>query len=622
MAFLLRQISHSAEGREIVRESRIDDDLLRIGRDPSSDIKLTDLAVSLHHLVLERISEGQIGVSSTEGQSFDLNGSSVTFGRIDLASGGDIRIASHLLRVMPAPSGARDVEIVLERVTDADASAPKIDESKFSLGSVMPGKRATAWVFSFLVLGLFLAWPIKSYFDQRQARAAETQVAAGSGAGVGAGAAIYHADSSWSSGPLSQSHAFLGDNCTACHAKPFVAVRDSSCTECHTDIHDHADPFRMARSQPDLTSWGRFELAMKETFNLPAGRCVDCHTEHEGAQLMPMTAQRFCSDCHADLDAKLPDTRLPDAGDFGTSHPQFRPAVIANWSGDKPRFQRVTLGPNVKDVSNLKFPHDMHLSTTNGVAQMARRLGAQYGFEGAGLGCADCHDATPDGVRFQPVNMEEDCQMCHSLAFDESGGTVRTLRHGDPAQVIADLRDFYRARVPNPPATLGGMARRRPGDEMALRNMRQFQIGQGPSRAAAAIRSVFSAGGACYDCHQVEAPAPGSMAYQIQPVAFPVRYMRGGWFDHAPHNQYDCASCHKADTSSSATDLLLPDLASCRTCHGGEASAADVPSSCAMCHDYHMDPNMPSMLIRQRVRGKKENSSVPETARPLTTASR
>ena len=32
---------------------------------------------------------------------------------------------------------------------------------------------------------------------------------------------------------------------------------------------------------------------------------------------------------------------------------------------------------------------------------------------------------TLHGVRFQPVNMEEDCGMCHSLAFDTSGGTLR-----------------------------------------------------------------------------------------------------------------------------------------------------------------------------------------------------
>jgi len=60
----------------------------------------------------------------------------------------------------------------------------------------------------------------------------------------------------------------------------------------------------------------------------------------------------------------------------------------------------------------------------------------------------------------------------------------------------------------------------------------------------------------------------------------------------------------------SSSDVLLPDLASCRTCHGGEASAKAVPSSCAMCHDYHMDSGSPSMLIRQRIRGKKRDQAI------------
>jgi hypothetical protein len=54
----------------------------------------------------------------------------------------------------------------------------------------------------------------------------------------------------------------------------------------------------------------------------------------------------------------------------------------------------------------------------------------------------------------------------------------------------------------------------------------------------------------------------------------------------------------------------------CRECHGGETTAKDVPSGCAMCHDFHMDQGAPSMLIRQRVRGKRQNTDVIASARP------
>ena len=602
MAFLLRTISRSAEGRQIVRSRRIEGDQLTIGRAPECDVHLTDLAVALRHAAVERMGD-RIAVSVGEGLTVELNGRKVKQGRIELGTGGDILIASHLLRFMPTPAGSDEIAVDVERVTESEVKLRRGDERMFSLASAMPSKRAGAWLLSLLVLGVFLAWPIKAYYDRQQ-----QQVAGGK----------FHPDTMWSSGKLSQVHASLEDNCEACHVKAFEAVRDESCKACHTKVHDHADPFRLARAQPDLDRWGRIELAFKETFDIPTGRCVECHTEHEGPQQMPATAQRFCSDCHQTLKDKLPDTKLPNAGDFGSSHPEFRPAVLTRWNGDRPLMQRVSLAQRPQEMSNLKFPHAMHLSKTNGVAQMARRLAGDHGF-GQSLGCADCHDADPSGTRFQPVNMEQDCAMCHSLDFKREGGLVRTLRHGQPEQVVADLRDFYRGNAVSRPINFGSTPRRRPGEVMEARTRFQFARGAGnPARAEQAIRAVFSAGGACYDCHQVQAPGGRSLKFKIRPVAFPVRYMHNGWFDHKPHEQEKCESCHKAETSNSASDLLLPDLASCRTCHGGEGSHSDVPSSCAMCHDYHMDSGTPSMLIRQRVRGKKRDTTI-ASAEPVGT---
>ena len=585
MAFLLRQISHSADGREIVRPSRVEGDRLTIGRDPGCDVHLTDLAVALTHATVERAGPAVLSVAAGPGLYVELNGRKVTSGSIDVAGGGDIRIASHFLRFLPTPADSSEIGIDIERVAEARGDLDASDDRLFSLASVLPSKRVAAWLFALLVLGLCLAWPIKSYYDRQQRQDQQ------------AAARQFHADEMWSAGALSLAHSQLENDCQACHVKAFEAVPDAACKDCHTNIHDHADPFRLARAEPDLGRWGRIELAFKETFGIPPGRCVECHTEHEGPQQMPATAQRFCSDCHATLKEKLPDTKLANAGDFGTAHPEFQPVVLARWNGDRPVLQRVSLAADPREDSNLKFPHDLHLSKTGGVAQMARRLGDEFGF-GEALACKDCHDATPDGVRFQPVNMEEDCAMCHSLAFDRQGGTIRTLRHGEPRQVVADLRDFYRAR---PGASLDADGRRRPGIARAP---------GGSAQAAQAIRAVFSPGGACYDCHQVVAPPRGSLAFDIRPVAFPVRYMHKGWFDHKPHQTEECATCHKADSSDAASDLLLPDLASCRTCHGGESARKAVPSSCAMCHDYHMDDGAPSMLIRQRVRGKKKDTTI------------
>src|SRR5688572_28600237 len=97
MTFILRQVSHSAEGREIVRTARVEGDRLTLGRDPASDVHLTDLAVALHHAVIERASPSRLSVKAEQGLYVELNGSKTASGAIELAGGGSIRIASHVL---------------------------------------------------------------------------------------------------------------------------------------------------------------------------------------------------------------------------------------------------------------------------------------------------------------------------------------------------------------------------------------------------------------------------------------------------------------------------------------------------------------------------------------------
>ncbi|MGE0178407.1 MAG: cytochrome c3 family protein [Sphingomonas sp.] len=606
MAFLLRNISLSAEGREIVRTSRVRDDLIKVGRDPASDIVLNDLAVALHHATLEQISSNQIGISAEAGLTVEIDGVTAQGGQLNTATGGTVKIGPFLLRVLAAEMGSDDVAIDVARA-DTDADEDKFDTRRFALSTTLPGKRTLAWSFAVAVLAIFLAWPIWAFYGQRNQ--GPDQVASG-----------FHGDRLWISGPLSRGHASLEQNCVACHAQPFQAVRDTSCTACHTQIHDHADLNRMQQAGPQLGAWARFQRAVANAFGQTPGRCVDCHTEHEGAQEMLPTQQQFCSDCHADLRGRLPDTQLGNAGNFETAHPQFQPSVLVRWDDETPRVQRLSLDRNPREMSNLRFPHALHLNPTGGVAQMGRRLGPRYGF-GQQLECRDCHTPTPDGVRFQPIDMEADCGMCHSLAFETIGGVVRTLRHGEPRQVVADILSF--ARGNRLPADLGGGPRSRPGDVNQIRAAIQFAQARSAAspRAMAAVRQAFTPDGACGECHQVQAPASG-FDFRIRPVAFPVRYMLHGWFDHRPHQNAQrpgramitgsqaCLSCHTADRSNDATDLMIPNVASCRDCHGGETTRLPVASSCAMCHDYHMDEGVPSQLLRQQVRGRRWTTTV------------
>ncbi|MBC7987146.1 MAG: cytochrome c3 family protein [Sphingomonadaceae bacterium] len=589
MAFIVRHVSRTAGGREIVRARRIEKDALTVGRAADSDVHLTDLGVMLHHATITRRGEADAMIATEKDVPVKVDGRSASRAAINARRGGAIRIGPHRL-VVSLGEGEEAGALVVTVTRDEEVTAPERDAH--GLAGTVPGKRRSAWMFALLILAAFLAWPVWTFYQSR---------------GVEQRPDGFHADTMWSTGALSSAHANLENDCQACHQQAFVSVRDSSCLSCHADVHDHADRDRMARAvaPPDFTD--RVGLVFADFFNRPRQACVECHTEHEGAGAMAPTPQRFCAECHTGLESRLTDTRLLDAGDFARDHPEFRPVVMTspgNQPGARPSFARLSLDRRPQEDTGLKFPHELHLSTTNGVARMAQRLSRRYGF-GESLGCADCHTPTADGVRFMPVTMEGDCQMCHSLAFDRIGGTVRTLRHGEPAQVVADIRAFYRGTAPPRPIDLSGMARRRPGGDNRARTVGryQFAVATRYSGADRAIRRAFSDGGVCFDCHRVQAPPRGA-EYRILPVRQIARYMRRGWFDHAAHVNEDCTECHAAERSESASDILIPGIATCRDCHGGEDAHGDlVPSTCALCHNYHADDGAPYLVRGRDVRG-------------------
>lgn len=575
MSFIIRRISHTEDGREIVRATTLDKPTLSIGRAAENDIALPDLRVSPVQAKITQLDGRRVTVNAVDTLGFELDGRTTQRANIDAHRGAELRFGNH--RITVALDAKRAILLTVERAeSDADSDREHDEALTFSLRSKLPGKRASAWTLAIAILLAFLAWPIASFYARAQADHRSIYAMT--------------ANHSWSSGPLSTAHHGLENNCEACHQQAFVSVRDDSCRACHKDAHDHAPADRIvhARAKPGIG--GQFLWAVAKTFNKPGpGACVDCHTEHEGAGPMQPTAQAFCTDCHATLKLRLPDTKLANAGDFGTAHPQFMP-LIATAPGEQPLLKRVSLDAPALENNGLKFPHKLHLDPLGGVARMAQTLGTARGY-GQALDCKDCHTPSADGTRFQPITMERNCQACHSLAFDRIGGTVRTLRHGDPKQMMADLRALFRSTPPDRPLELGGMAQHRPGDYAARMVTSTYAAAAAtrPGSGDAAVRAVFSPGGACYDCHTVTPPGVnGATDWTVTPVHQPMRYMLHGWFDHAAHKTEKCASCHAAAQSTKASDLILPGIKTCRNCHAGEgAIKAKVPSSCGLCHSYH-----------------------------------
>lgn len=564
MKVILRSIDRTASGREIVRERELGGDAITIGRATTNDIVLADLSVEQHHATLTPSASGQRLIMTAQTKhSFLYEGGKQTEVGFNPATGGEFVFGTY--RLTFAPEGTEDGEqrliCTLSREERGEGARDAV--RAFALSSALPGKRAMAWIGVIGVLIAFLAIPVWSHVNR-----AEKAPGTKSPDGV-------LMDAAWSPGKLSDSHHALENNCEACHVDAFVSVRDTTCLSCHKDTADHAEHPRLAKARGPMSSFDAFQWKVAETFGKEGPEaCTTCHTEHRGEGKMEPAAQQFCADCHGSLDSRLPDTKLGNAGDFGKSHPQFQAAVFTTMGSEATK--RISLAGRPREASGLRFNHDEHLSTRGGVAKMAISLG-QYG---APLECKDCHTPAPDGVGFQPIVMEDDCESCHSLVYDKVGNTFRTLRHGDVAQMRADLLAMDRA--PRSAITTG---RRRPG-EIGDSSRATYPNFGPPVRNYTSIARAMSKDGVCGECHYAISTPQGP---GVMPVNLQSRYMLNGRFDHIDHRQEKCESCHKATTSSSASDLLLPGIATCRECHGGQADAkADVPSSCAMCHSYHL----------------------------------
>ena len=542
MTFCIRQIDVTATGREIVRERAVDQPRLTIGRAAENDIYLPDLALDPVHAEVLDAGAGRIEVKAIGPLAFICDGASTRAASLLARNGGELGFGG--TRVTLSEEDGAPVLTVRAIVAGEHG-----DEAQgFSIASVLPGRRRLGWIAALLILGLLLALPIVTHM---------------------AGDKVI-GDASWSPGKLSIGHHKLEGQCETCHVKGFVAVRDETCRSCHKDTHDHAAPNLLADARGSVPLGRAMLNKVSAAFNRPGpGACSDCHVEHEGAGHMPPARQIFCADCHAGLKESLPGTKLGNASDFGTLHPEFKVSFVNN--ADARSHARMSLDRLPREDNGLTFPHRLHLNAMGGAARMAVSLGASDAY-GKPLTCANCHHASDDGVRFKPIEMERDCGACHSLAYDKIGGTVRTLHHGDVAQAMADL-STYRGAVP--------LTRRaRPGA------FGDAGIYRASFSAPPVSMAAFAKNGVCGTCHTAEMRG-GRLA--VRRVSLQTRFMDHGWFDHRAHQQSQCSECHAASGSNLSSDLLLPGIKTCRNCHAGEGSgeARKVASPCAQCHSYH-----------------------------------
>ena len=582
MKAIITHVTTRASGKVVKRDETVNAESLRFGRSADCEAFLDDNRVKLHHATLHLREKG-LFVEAEGRQGISVNGSSsmsasvrdgdvIGIGPYDVvvhrndAGDADLRLEIQLVR--PAPEGEADVKA----------------RSKLSLRDSALSKRGLSWV-AFLAAAVFcLALPLFAYYGGHLGKPVENLN------GVrGMEAKADRPDRFWNTGDLSAPHKFLSDQCNSCHLEAFEMSPDSACASCHESVQHHMDPVKFPNSE------------------IASAMCQSCHKEHNGGAAPIFRDQSLCGDCHENLHEKVPNTDLLNASDFGKDHGDFRPAVVVDEAGTIARVPFDQLA-STKEMSNLKFPHDKHLSD-KGV-----RGPEKVEF----LGCQDCHTSEPGGQGLRPISQPDHCQRCHTMAFDAQQPD-RALHHGDVADILHVLDEFYADMALRKGFKEGAVepvlppqvnTRRRAGAP-AMPVIEARQIARAPvdsdkalewakKKSSAARESVFGKQ-VCGACHEVLRPEESATGdWDIKPVKLVDRWLHKGIFDHSRHESLNCGSCHQAKTSKEATDILLPGIANCRDCHGGGEDELKVPSTCVDCHDLHIESLPPLRKTKEQ----------------------
>lgn len=350
-------------------------------------------------------------------------------------------------------------------------------------------------------------------------------------------------DRLWSSGRLSDAHRHFGEDCGTCHESLFSKVRDETCLSCHAGIPHH----------------GENATALMQA-RLDDRRCASCHFEHGGTHAVLPAHPDICAECHAEP-ARFASAKFGAVGDFEDGHPAFR-VNFSELVDHRLQTQRAVLRPALRDHSGLRFPHELHLDA-QGIRGAERKLEV--------LECSSCHNAGREGTGFWPMGFERHCQRCHELDVDLAGKRLR-LPHGDSQEVRSLLETALGEPVP---VLEPEPERRRPGD----------QADRGSEEEALdPVQDVFERR-VCGKCHELETATPDAPA--VRPPWLRQTWMPMAIFTHEPHRWVDCGTCHAAKTSTDADELMLPQIETCRACHGGVNSAHLIQSTCIDCHRFH-----------------------------------
>ena len=430
--------------------------------------------------------------------------------------------------------------------------AQRIDLNYFERPT--PLKRAKSWL-SFVLLLLALFW-ITSKSLSRDARV-------------------------YSSGRLSRAHSVLEKECTACHvsqAGGFSAkAADSACLACHDGPAHH---------QSQIT----------------APNCATCHTEHRSGANLSAVSDQTCAHCHSDLKSSHPDTRfVAQINSFEKDHPEFAalravpgvaagapPAVKLNHAIHMKPIRRGPSGALVNlECGNCHRPTSAGPDMTYSDAK----------YRAAAVSYKDSEEFLPaptEGLKppkpvtgremMAPVKFSNACAACHLLTFDKRFD--EGVPHDKPEIVHAFLVKKLQQYIAAHPTEV--RVQRDPGRDLSGKplppQVRVLTPAQWVAERTADAEELLWRK-TCKQCHALTTLQNGALP-QVANANVRTPWMPHAKFDHDAHRGFSCVNCHaKALTSTESSDLLLPRIATCKTCHAPGPAHAD--PRCSECHTYH-----------------------------------
>jgi predicted CXXCH cytochrome family protein len=587
---VIRFLSRGHTGAVEQRDRVVEGDAITIGRATDQVLHLKDRRVGLQHARIFRSGE-RILISASAVSGVLVNGA--VRRDSEIRAGDIVQVGSNTLKFVAPPAGF-DVAFTFELDAAARAGEALRERPQLDIANTRLNRRVASWVLFVVIVAGGLLVPLLAVRspDARQVL----------------DAGHLPSDQAWSSGPLHSAHQNLASRCEACHAQPFVRVRSSACLECHgSSVHRHIG-----------------KDVQVEQFD--SVRCANCHAEHNEPATLVRADPGLCVDCHGGLERLVEQpTATKRVTDFAREHPEFRVTLLAPREPTRPAnewvLQREQLGTTgLREQSRLKFPHDTHLDPKGIKAPDGTVV----------MKCADCHVPEAGGQRMQPVRMQEHCQSCHRLDFEPADPT-RQVPHGAVSRVVETLNEYYSARYlegyPDPLANARpARSVARPGVQLSPAERARL-LAAASDKAGRVARDLIERR-TCQDCHVVEVappvaphpdplpegarakegrgPLPLSLAgegwgegipWRVLPVLLTSQWMPKARFDHARHatTLSKCDSCHAARESHEAADILMPRIADCRECHGGagemRAAANRVPSTCMLCHSFHVETN-------------------------------